>query len=137
MPPLPLTVVFAELPDPRRETQNKLHLLPDISAVATCAVIGGAESWDGIAVFGRAGEAFSRRFLKPEHGIPSPDTFERVFTTACEADFGGVVHDGHESDGSGHGRREGRYVAVIAGPEGLPAGWPDVAAVVQVNRERT
>ena len=79
MPPLPLTAVFADLPDPRRETQNKLHLLSDILVVATCAVIGGAESWDGIAVFGRAKESFFRRFLPLENGIPSPDTFERVF----------------------------------------------------------
>ncbi len=40
MPPLPLTTIFAELPDPRRETANKLHRLTDILAIATCAVIG-------------------------------------------------------------------------------------------------
>jgi DDE_Tnp_1-associated len=44
MPPLPITSVFADLPDPRRETANKLHRLADILAIATCAVIGGAES---------------------------------------------------------------------------------------------
>ncbi len=44
MPPLPLTDVFAELPDPRRDTRNKLHALTDILVVATCAVLGGAES---------------------------------------------------------------------------------------------
>jgi hypothetical protein len=49
MPPLPLTDVFAELPDPRRETANKLHRLTDILVIATCAVIGGAESWEAIA----------------------------------------------------------------------------------------
>jgi hypothetical protein len=40
--PLPLTTVFADLPDPRMETANKLHKLVDILVIATCAVIGGA-----------------------------------------------------------------------------------------------
>ena len=44
MPSLPLTTVFADPPDPHRETPNTLHLLSDILVLATCAVIGGAES---------------------------------------------------------------------------------------------
>jgi predicted transposase YbfD/YdcC len=267
MPSLPLTDVFAELPDPRRETANKLHLLTDILAIATCAVIGGAESWEAIAEYGRTKEPFFRRFLRLDNGIPSPDTFERVFARlapgafarafgrwmaaaceatglipiavdgksaraakrntatgclhvvtawaaenrlvlgtasvpdgsnevaaipellrtldlagaivtidaagcqvenariirkqeghyqlavkdnqptlraaveavidrACEADFVGVRCDGHEAVEDGHGRHEERYVTVVYDPTGLPAEWPDVAAVVQVNRER-
>src|SRR5436190_588338 len=54
MPVLPLTSVFDELPDPRRETANKLHALTDILAVATCAVIGGAEAWAAIGESRRA-----------------------------------------------------------------------------------
>lgn len=268
MPALPLTAVFADLPDPRRDTENKRHLLSDVLVVATCAVIGGAETWDAIALFGRCKEAFFRRFLPLANGIPSPDTFERVFAkldpaafaaafgrwltaalaatgavpiaidgksvrgakkatntgclhlvsawaadarltlgqvgvpdgsneiavvpdllallelkgavvtldaagcqkaiarqirdqggdyllavkgnqpalhaavegvfaAACATDFAGVAHTGHSSDESGHGRVEERYVTAIADPAGLPADWPDVAAVVQVNRERT
>src|SRR4051812_18921103 len=267
MPPLPLTDVFAELPDPRRETANKLHRLTDILVIATCAVLGGAESWEAIAEYGRTKEPFFRRFLPLDNGIPSPDTFERVFAKlapgafaqafgrwmasaceatglvpiaidgksaraakrntatgclhvvtawatenrlvlgatavpdgsnevatipellrtldlagaivtidaagcqvqnariireqqghyllavkdnqptlraaveanldrACEADFIGVRSDGHESVEDGHGRHEERYVTVIYDPTGLPAEWPDVAAGVQVNRER-
>jgi len=79
MPVMPLTAVFDELPDPRRETANKLHGLTDILTIATCAVIGGAESWEAIAEYGRSKEAFFRRFLSLPHGIPSADTFERVF----------------------------------------------------------
>jgi predicted transposase YbfD/YdcC len=268
MPSLPLTAVFADVPDPRRDTENKLHALTDILVLATCAVIGGAETWDAIALFGRCKEAFFRRFLALDHGIPSPDTFERVFakldptafaaafgrwltaaleTTglvpiaidgksvraskkatstgclhlvsawatearltlaqvsvpdgsneiaaipellamlelkgaivsldaagcqtaiarqirdrggdyllavkgnqpalqaavtrvfadACAADFAGVEFEQHESIADGHGRHEERYVTVIHDPTGLPADWPDAAAVVQVNRERT
>ena len=59
-----------------------------------------------------------------------------VFARACEADFASVKHDGHESAEEGHGRHEERYVTVIYDPEGLPPGWPDVAAVVLVGRER-
>lgn len=265
MPPLPLTAVFDDLPDPRRETANKLHGLTDILAIATCAVIGGAESWEAIAEYGRTKADFFRRFLPLDNGIPSPDTFERVFAklapgsfaqafgrwmagaceatglvpiaidgkaarrakrntatgcltvvsawatenrltlgqvavpdgsneigvipellrtldlagaivtidaagcqvenaeiirgrgghyllavkdnqptlraavervveAACEADFVGV--SGGEEVEDGHGRHEERYVSVFGKPEGIPADWPDVAAVVQVNRER-
>src|SRR3954447_21335043 len=79
MPTLPITAVFDELPDPRRETDNKLHRLTDVLAIATCAVIGGAESWDAIAEYGRTKEPFLRRFLDLPNGIPSADTFARVF----------------------------------------------------------
>ena len=79
MPPCRSTAVFDDLPDPRRDTRNKLHRLTDILAIATCAVIGGAESWEAIAEYGRTKADFFRRFLPLDNGIPSPDTFERVF----------------------------------------------------------
>jgi predicted transposase YbfD/YdcC len=74
-----LTAVFADVPDPRRDTQNKWHKLTDILTLATCAVIAGAESWEEIAEYSEAKEAFFRRFLTLENGIPSHDTFNRVF----------------------------------------------------------
>src|SRR3954467_10019851 len=84
---LPLPSIFADLPDPRRETANKLHSLTDILTIATCAVIGGAESWEAIAEYGRTKEAFFRRSLRLENGVPSPDTFERVFAKLAPAAF--------------------------------------------------
>lgn len=87
MPVLPLTAVFDDLPDPRRETANKLHALTDLLAIATCAVIGGAESWEAIAEYGRTKEAFFKRFLPLGKGIPSPDTFERVFAKLAPGAF--------------------------------------------------
>jgi predicted transposase YbfD/YdcC len=268
MPALPLTSVFVALPDPRRDTANKLHALTDILSIATCAVIGGAESWESIAEYGRTKTDFFRRFLALENGVPSADTFERVFAklapgafsrafgrwmaAACEtaglvpiaidgksarrakrntatgcltvvsawatqnrltlgqvavpdgsneiaaipellkvldlsgaivtidaagcqtenarliregeghylltvkgnqptlseavqavferadADgFEGVRFDHHTTTEDGHGRHEERSVSVIYEPVGLPSGWPDVAAVVSVLRERT
>lgn len=59
-----------------------------------------------------------------------------VFDRACQADFAGVEHDGHESAEDGHGRHEERSVTVVYDPEGLPPDWPGVAAVVLVGRER-
>ena len=265
--PLPITDVFADLPDPRRETLNKRHLLVDVLTLAVCAVIGGAETWDAIAEYGRTKEPFFRRFLQLPNGIPSPDTFSRVFakldpeafahrfgrwmaqacqatglipiaidgkssrqakkatatgclhtvsvwatqgrltlgqvavpdgsneiavipdllkaldlagaivtidaagcqkenaqrirdggghyllcvkanqpgllqavqavfTKAEEAGYEAVAFDHHAQSDKGHGRNECRSVAVIYAPEGLPAGWPDVKAVVEVVRQR-
>jgi predicted transposase YbfD/YdcC len=267
MPPLPITAVFDELPDPRRETENKLHRLTDLLTIATCAVICGADSWDAIAEYGQTKEPFFRRFLPLPNGVPSADTFARVFAKldpdafsqafgrwmaaacegtglvpvavdgksarrakrntatgcltvvsawatenrltlgqvavpdgsnevgvipellraldlagaivtidaagcqvenariirqhgghyllavkgnqpslhdaveavfarACERDFVGVAEDGDAAVEDGHGRHEERYLTVITDPEGLPDEWPDVGAVVQVNRER-
>ena len=59
-----------------------------------------------------------------------------MFDRACDDDFTGVRSDGHEEIEDGHGRHEERYVTVVYEPSGLPSEWPDVAAVVQVNRER-
>jgi predicted transposase YbfD/YdcC len=76
---LALTTVFADLPDPRIETANKLHKLTDILVIATCAVIAGADGWGEIAEYGNSKEEFFRRFLELPNGVPSHDTFERVF----------------------------------------------------------
>jgi predicted transposase YbfD/YdcC len=265
--PLPIATAFADLPDPRIDTANKRHALADILTIAVCAVIGGADGWEQIAEYGRRKEAFFRRFLALPNGIPSHDTFYRVFcaldpdafaerfgrwmaaacrgtglipvavdgkavrgakranatgclcvvsawaTTnqltlgqvvvpdgtgeigvipnllgtldlagaivtidaagcqrenvalirkrqghyllavkgnqpglldavqavfdrACEAEFAGIRYDQHASETDGRGRHEERYVTVIYDPVGLPCDWPDVAAVVQVGRER-
>lgn len=79
--------VFADLPDPRMETANGRHELVDILVIATCAVIAGAEGWDQIAEYGRSKESFFRRFLALPSGIPSHDTFNRVFAKLDPAAF--------------------------------------------------
>jgi predicted transposase YbfD/YdcC len=85
--PLPITAVFDDLPDPRRDTANKRHRLTDILAIATCAVISGCETWEAIAEYGQTKESFFGRFLALPHGIPSPDTFARVFAKLDPAAF--------------------------------------------------
>lgn len=67
-----------ELPDPRIE-RSKLHKLIDIMFIAVCATICGADTWEEIADYGRRKETFLKRFLELPHGIPSHDTFNRVF----------------------------------------------------------
>ena len=75
--------------------------------------------------------------ISDEVGLPTlRAAVEAVFERACQADFVGVRSDGHEEVDDGHGRHEERYVTVVYDPVGLPAEWPDVAAVVLVNRER-
>jgi predicted transposase YbfD/YdcC len=264
--PLAITDVFADLPDPRMD-RNKRHHLTDILTIALCAILSGANTWEQIAAYGLAKRDWFGRFLPLPNGIPSHDTFYRVFTAlnpkafaerfgtwmaaACEAaglipiaidgksirrakrntatgcvhlvsawatengltlgqvavpdgsneiavipellrtleltgalvtidaagcqtenarliraggghyllaakgnqpsleaavqavfdqacadEFDGVRHDTHASVEDGHGRHEERYVTVIYDPVGLPADWPDVAAVVLVGRER-
>src|SRR5262249_44218801 len=56
-----------------------LHLLSDILTIALCAVLAGADSWYEIELFGRAKLTWFQRWLPLPHGIPSHDTFRRVF----------------------------------------------------------
>jgi hypothetical protein len=64
--------------DPRID-RTKQHLLIDLLVIAVCAVICGAEGWTEIEEFGRAKEGWFKKFLALPHGIPSHDTFRRVF----------------------------------------------------------
>ncbi len=55
------------------------HRLVEVLVIAVCAVIACAESWDDIALYGRSKLAWLRTFLDLPNGIPSHDTFRRVF----------------------------------------------------------
>ncbi len=67
-----------QVPDPRRE-RTRRHQLVDILVIAVCATICAAETWEEIAEFGGAKESWFRKFLALPNGIPSHDTFRRVF----------------------------------------------------------
>ena len=69
---------FGELADPR-EGQNVQHPLLSILGIAICAVICGADNWVDVEMFGQAKQAWLETFLDLAHGIPSHDTFGRVF----------------------------------------------------------
>ncbi len=77
---------FADLPDPRVE-RCKRHPLLDVVTVALCAVLCGADDWVAIETFGQAKEAWLRTFLALPGGIPSHDTFGRVFARLDPAEF--------------------------------------------------
>lgn len=69
---------LAKIDDPRREHQ-KFHSLLDILVISICAVICGAEHWTEIEEFGEDKQEWFGSFLELENGIPSHDTFRRVF----------------------------------------------------------
>lgn len=81
---------FAGLPDPRID-RTKKHSLGDILVIALCAVICGADSWEGVEAFGEAKAGWLKRFLALPNGIPSHDTFNRVFARLDPQAFGECV----------------------------------------------
>jgi predicted transposase YbfD/YdcC len=73
-----LETIFAQVEDPRMD-RTKLHRLRDIIILAICGVICGAEGWVEIEEFGKAKQAWFTELLQLPNGIPSHDTFGRVF----------------------------------------------------------
>src|SRR5260370_42138624 len=69
--------IFRRLRDPRAD--NARHDLVEVLVIALAAVLCGADSCSDMAEFGQAKEELLRRLLRLEHGIPSHDTFSRVF----------------------------------------------------------
>jgi hypothetical protein len=68
---------FGSIEDPRCAWKVE-HKLLDILVIAVCAVIGEAESFEDIALYGRCKHAWLAQFLALPNGIPSHDTFRRV-----------------------------------------------------------
>jgi len=69
---------FENLTDPRLE-RTRRHVLQDILVIALCAMIANANTWVDIEHYGKTKLDFLRRFLALPNGIPSHDTFGRVF----------------------------------------------------------
>jgi predicted transposase YbfD/YdcC len=77
---------FENLTDPRID-RSKQHLLLDLVSIALCAAICGADSWVDVERFGVAKQLWFKRFLKLRNGIPSHDTFGRVFARLDTSEF--------------------------------------------------
>jgi predicted transposase YbfD/YdcC len=69
------------IPDPRRQCRNLKHHLEDILVLGFCGVLGGCDDFVEIAEWANQNGAFFRTFLELPNGIPSHDTFNRVFAT--------------------------------------------------------
>lgn len=70
---------FKSVPDFRCGNDNQVHLLSDTLVTAICAVIGGANSWLSVARFVACHESWFRSFLLLPGGVPSHDTYRRIF----------------------------------------------------------
>jgi predicted transposase YbfD/YdcC len=89
---------FSALPDPRVE-RTKKHRLIDILFIAVCTIICGGEGFTDMQEFGEAKEPWLRKFLELPEGIPSHDTFGRVFSlldpeafVACFVSWTAALH---------------------------------------------
>jgi len=115
-----LISLFGEISDPRID-RKKLHRLGDILVISILAVICGAESWIDIEDFGSARYEWLKEFLELPNGIPSHDTFNRVFSLIDSNEFekrfaewvrvvsgklnGQIAIDGKMIKGSGNRRK--------------------------------
>ncbi len=73
----PVLRLAADVTDPRRH--NLLHPLPGMLVMALIAILCGCDGWDDIAEFCQVRKAWLKGFLTLPRGIPSHDTFDRVF----------------------------------------------------------
>src|SRR5262245_9660258 len=77
---------FSDLTDPRVE-RTREHKLLDIVVIAVCGAICGANGWVEMEAFGEAKESWLQTFLELPKGIPSHDTFGRVFSRLDPDEF--------------------------------------------------
>jgi predicted transposase YbfD/YdcC len=89
---LPWLDHFATLSDPRVERSQE-HPLLSIIGIALCAILGGADDWVAVQRFGNAKLDWFRRFLEVPNGIPSHDTFGRLFARLDPAQFEACFRD--------------------------------------------
>lgn len=78
---------FSSLPDPRTKEHKKEHKLIDILFITIAAVICGAEDWNDIEFYGQEKEGWLKTILELPCGIPSHDTFNRVFSLIDPAEL--------------------------------------------------
>jgi predicted transposase YbfD/YdcC len=114
---------FARLRDPRRR-HLKRHLLLDIIVIAICAVIANADDWQQVVIFAKRRRVWLESFLRLPNGIPSHDTFERVFERldpqAFQACFRQWIEALAQTLGLGHIAIDGK---TLRHSGNAPKGW--------------
>src|SRR5689334_4834831 len=85
-PHLSLIEHYKNLPDPRVD-RTKDHDLIDILIIAICALLCGAQTFNDMEDFGKAKQEWFKTFLGLRNGIPSHDTFNRVFAAIDPKEF--------------------------------------------------
>src|SRR5437764_1250161 len=156
-----LIAELASIEDPRCGWKVE-HRLIDILVIAVCAVLGEAESFEDIALYGRCKQPWLEGFLELPNGIPSHDTFRRVFMLidpeAFERSFlgwvravfrpeedgprqvaiGGSLRPCFDAFDDSHGRLVRRRVFACpdAGVFTTLAAWPGLRAVLAVETIR-
>ena len=134
---------FAEIEDPRRAGYAHRHDLVEILVISVCAMFSDVEGFEDIADWARVKEPWLRRFLKLKNGIPSHDTFSRVFrllepkafesafrdwVSSVLTAFGQIAVDGKSLRGSAHGEAGPLHmVSAFAADLGLVLGQEAVA----------
>jgi predicted transposase YbfD/YdcC len=98
---------FEELADPRIE-RTRRHDLFELLVVSLCATIAGSDSWADVERFGNDRLDWLRTFLRLEHGIPSHDTFGRVFALLDPAKLAACVQQWLDDVG----RQIGKHIAI-------------------------
>lgn len=99
---------FDSLTDPRLE-RTKLHSLKDIIGITICAVLSGCDDWEEIEMYGRGKQEWLKQFLELANGIPSHDTFNRVFSLLSAEELRDCFVDWVQSIAS---ITEGRVVSI-------------------------
>jgi hypothetical protein len=85
-----LMALLNEVEDPRKPSNGTLHNVQEIRVIAICAVLSDADNVDDFAAWARVKEDWLRRFLVLKNGIPSQDTFLRIFAALNPQQFESV-----------------------------------------------
>src|SRR5436189_1880666 len=78
---------FSTIKDPRKDNHNKRHNLQDILVITILGALCGADTWVELCEFSEAKEEWLKTFLLLPNGIPSHDTFGRVFSLINPKEF--------------------------------------------------
>ena len=106
---IPFVEAFSDLPDPRVHHNKIRHKLVDVITMTVAAVIGGADNWVDVVDFANAKQKWFEEFLELPNGIPSHDTFSRLFSLIDPEVFGACFLEWVRSIAK---RKNGRVVPI-------------------------